>query len=275
MVRNRAIIAALIKLMLDQKADVLSIDSFIRTHEVNENDNSAMLEVVECFEEIALGGKCAVHLWHHTRKASSGEQITVASARGAGAIADAFRSYRMLETMTEKEHEQLLGIAPDMLAPGFYFRGFNGKRNFAPPAEQSDWFKLENIEICSTGTRSAWQRRGPIRHRWRTSRPDVAARILRISIAGCRMAGGTPTTTAPATRQAWPIVQKHCPTKTEANAAARSRNGSSWARYMRTRTTTQSTGKTNSGCLPVKRQRSFRLRQRRTTMRRSLGQSRV
>ena len=57
-VRNRPIITALIKLMLDHhQADVLSIDSFVRTHEVNENDNSAMLEVVECFEEIALGGQ--------------------------------------------------------------------------------------------------------------------------------------------------------------------------------------------------------------------------
>ena len=74
---------------------MLSIDSFVRTHEVNESDNSAMLEVVECFEEVAAGGNCAVHLWHHTSKATSGEQITVASARGAGAIADAFRWYRI------------------------------------------------------------------------------------------------------------------------------------------------------------------------------------
>ena len=100
-----------------------------------------------------------MHLWHHTRKAGAGEQTTVASARGAGAIADAFRSYRMLETMTSKEHAQLLGIAPDLLPPGFYFRGFNGKRNFAPPAEHSDWFKLVNIEIANgdaLGVATSW-----------------------------------------------------------------------------------------------------------------------
>ena len=34
-----------------------------------------------------------------------------------------------------------------MVAPGFYFRSFNGKRNFAPPADQSDWFKLESIDL--------------------------------------------------------------------------------------------------------------------------------
>ena len=34
-VRNRMIITALTKLMQKHKADVLSIDSFVRTHEVN------------------------------------------------------------------------------------------------------------------------------------------------------------------------------------------------------------------------------------------------
>jgi RecA-family ATPase len=89
-------------------ADVLSVDSFIRTHQVNENDNSAMQEVVECFEDIAQAANCAVHLWHHTRKLG-GERATIEAARGASAFIDACRSARVLE------HEQLLEIAPDML----------------------------------------------------------------------------------------------------------------------------------------------------------------
>ena len=52
--RNEQDIAALIRLMREHRADVLSVDSFIRTHRVNENDNSAIQEVVECFEDVAV-----------------------------------------------------------------------------------------------------------------------------------------------------------------------------------------------------------------------------
>ena len=194
---------------------MLSIDSFIRTHEVNENDNSAMLEVVECFETVAQEGKCAVHLWHHTRKAGAGEQTTVASARGAGAIADAFRSYRMLETMTSKEHAQLLGIAPDLLPPGFYFRGFNGKRNFAPPAEHSDWFKLVNVEIANgdaLGVATSWAYPAMME----AIPAPLAARILTDIGRGIPNGRRFSNHNRAGVRSAWPIVQKYCPTKTEA-----------------------------------------------------------
>src|SRR5262249_19573055 len=105
--RNEPTIRALIRLMIEHHADVLSIDSLIRTHKVNENDNSAMQEVVECFEDIAQEAQCAVHLWHHTRK-MGGEHATIESARGAIAFIDACRSARILETMHAKQHEDLL-----------------------------------------------------------------------------------------------------------------------------------------------------------------------
>ena len=217
--RNRALITALIKLMQKHRADVLSIDSFVRTHEVNESDNSMMLEVVECFEEVAAGGNCAVHLWHHTRKAGSGEQITVASARGASAIADAFRSYRMLETMSLKEHEQLLGIAPDMLAPGFYFRGFNGKRNFAPPAESSDWFRLENLTLRNgdeIGVAKAWTYPASVQDISAEVTDRVVTEIDRGMPGDRRFSNHNKARE----REVWPVVQKHCPNKTEAQCRA-------------------------------------------------------
>jgi AAA domain len=144
--RNEKTIKALIDVMIEKHADVLSIDSFIRTHGVSENDNSAIQAVVECFEDIAEGANCAVHLWHHTKKLG-GERATVEALRGAQAFIDSCRSIRILETMTTKEREDLLTLLPDIEEPGWYFRAFNGKRNFAPPAEQSDWYKYENIRL--------------------------------------------------------------------------------------------------------------------------------
>jgi hypothetical protein len=139
--RNELVIKALTNLMIEHRADVLSVDSFIRTHKVNENDNSAIEEVVECFEDVALAANCAVHLWHHTRK-DGGQGASVDSARGAKAFIDACRSVRIFETMT-KEGAQKLRIEH----PGFYFRSFSGKRNFAPPLDKSDWFKFVSVSL--------------------------------------------------------------------------------------------------------------------------------
>jgi hypothetical protein len=144
--RNEETIKALTTLVKDNQADVLSIDSFIRTHGVNENDNSAIQSVVECFEDVAGPANCAVHLWHHTRK-MGGDRASVEAARGAQAFIDACRSVRILETMTRKERDDLVAIVPSIGEPGYYFRAFNGKRNFAPPSDQSDWFKYVSIEL--------------------------------------------------------------------------------------------------------------------------------
>ena len=144
--RNEEHIAMLTNLMIEHQADVLSIDSLIRTHGVHENDNPQMCEVVSCCEEVAGPANCGIHLWHHTRK-SGGDRVSVDDARGARAATDAFRSLRMMETMTRKERDELKAIAPDIGEPGYYFRVFNGKRNYAPPSDQSVWFKLVNIKL--------------------------------------------------------------------------------------------------------------------------------
>jgi AAA domain len=210
--RNKSIIHALISLMLEHHADVLSIDSFIRTHRVNENDNSAVQEVVECFEDIATKALCAVHLWHHTRKAG-GERATIEATRGAIAFVDACRSARILETMSTKEHVQLLEIQPELMPPGFYFRAFNGKRNFAPPADQSDWFKLESIVLLNgdnVGVVTEWT----YPETWEDISPEITALILGDIDRGTRDGQRYSNHNAARKREAWPAVQKHCPNKT-------------------------------------------------------------
>ena len=212
--RNEPTIRALIRLMHEHRGDVLSIDSFIRTHKVNENDNSAIQEVVECFEDIAQEANCAVHLWHHTRKLG-GERATIEAARGASAFMDACRSGRVLETMSAKEHKELQTIAPDMLPPGFYLRAFSGKRSFAPPADQSDWFKRENVELANSdnvGVVTTWQYPAPDT----AIAPEIVECIITEIDQGMPNGQRFTNHRQSETRQAWPIVQKHCPDKTEA-----------------------------------------------------------
>jgi hypothetical protein len=211
--RNEQTIRALTRLVHRHRADVLSIDSLIRTHKVNENDNSAMQEVVECYEDIAVEGRCAVHLWHHTRKLG-GEKATIEAARGASAFIDACRSVRVLETMSTKDHAQLKQIQPDMLPPGFYFRGFNGKRSFAPPVDQSDWFKIESIVLANgdnVGVVTAWQYPAS----QEAVAPDVVERIIVEIDQGMPNGQRFSNHNSSTKRSAWPIVQKHCPDKTQ------------------------------------------------------------
>jgi hypothetical protein len=144
--REEETIKSLTAFMVEKQADVLSVDSFVRTHAVNENDNSAIQAVVECFEDIAGAANCTVHLWHHTRKLG-GDKASVEAARGAQAFIDACRSIRILETMSRKERDELRSVMPDISEPGYYFRAFNGKRNFAEPTDQSDWFKFISIKL--------------------------------------------------------------------------------------------------------------------------------
>jgi DNA polymerase bacteriophage-type len=211
--RNEPVIRALTELMLEHHADVLSIDSFIRTHRVNENDNSAVQEVVECFEDIATAAQCAVHLWHHTRKAG-GERATIETTRGAIAFVDACRSARILETMSAKEHTQLLEVQPEMLPAPFYFRAFNGKRNFAPPASQSDWYKLESVVLPNgddVGVATAWL----YPETWEDLSPELTTLILDEIDRGMPNGQRYSNDNAATKRAAWPVVRKHCLGKTQ------------------------------------------------------------
>src|SRR5438477_4977898 len=109
--------------MCCQSTTSFALTEFARTR-------TQTLSVIECFEEVATVANCAV-----PRK-GNGEGASVDSARGAKAFIDALRSVRILETMTKEDAKKL-----KVEHHGFYFRSFNGKRNFAPPLDESDWFK--------------------------------------------------------------------------------------------------------------------------------------
>jgi hypothetical protein len=79
-------------------------------------------------------------------------EITVHDARGAGAIVNAVRSCRVLNTMSTSElagvnaaaTEERQKIDPDNRTS--YLRIDSGKRNMAPP-EKAHWIRLVNVEI--------------------------------------------------------------------------------------------------------------------------------
>jgi hypothetical protein len=125
-----------------RKIDVLTIDPFVSSHEVPENDNGAIdLVIKKAWGAVAERGGCAVELVHHLRKIGDDEP-TVDAARGAGALVAGLRALRVLAGMTKAEAERA-GVEN----PYRYFRVFSGKLNMAPREEKSDWHYLESVDL--------------------------------------------------------------------------------------------------------------------------------
>jgi hypothetical protein len=131
--------AALIETIRANAIDVLSIDPFISSHRVTENDNNAIDLVAKEWARIADITNCAIDLSHHTRK-TNGAEATVEDGRGAGALIAAVRSARVLNVMSKQEAEKA-GI----VGHRSYFKMENGKANLAPPPDGADWFQIKSV----------------------------------------------------------------------------------------------------------------------------------
>jgi len=122
--------------------DVLIVDPFVSSHEVEENANSKIDKIVKAWGRVAKAAHCAVVLVHHTSKAGAGE-VTVLSARGAKSLTDACRATLVLNRM-EVEQADRLGIDHDERRR--YFSVQDDKHNRAP-AEKADWYRLASVDL--------------------------------------------------------------------------------------------------------------------------------
>jgi len=126
-------------------------DPFVRTHEVNENDNMQIDKVMWCFSRIADKTGCAIGIIHHTSKQGSNPDNAVQgnmnAARGATALVYAARIAHTINGMTEEEALKF-GIAEDRRR--WYFRLDNAKANMQPPAQYANWYERVNITLPNT-----------------------------------------------------------------------------------------------------------------------------
>ena len=136
-----AVVAELDRLSID----LIIIDPFVSSHEIQENDNSAIDAVAKEWARIAVAANAGVELVHHTRK-SGGEEITDESARGGKALVDASRSSRVLNRMTPEQGGEA-GVENHLL----YFRTGRPKANMQPPEAVSDWYQLVGVGLGNGG----------------------------------------------------------------------------------------------------------------------------
>lgn len=142
---RKAVVESILAQVTTKGIDLLLIDPLVGMHAVSENSNPEMNRVIAQLRRVAEEGACGVHVIHHVRKGSDGDEVSVEDGRGASAIKDACRAVRTLTPMSEKE-------ATDFGVPlekrRFYvWANHSGKPNLAPPVSARDWFFLEDVGL--------------------------------------------------------------------------------------------------------------------------------
>lgn len=136
--------------------DVLIVDPFVSSHQVNENDNVAIdLVAKQYWAVLAQRCNCAVELVHHTRKLG-GEEGSSESARGASALLSAARSGRVLNKMTADDRERAGMSSADT---NVYFALVRDKANLAPPGKR-EWRRVVSVDLAngdSVGVVEKWE----------------------------------------------------------------------------------------------------------------------
>jgi hypothetical protein len=126
-----------------RKISVVTVDPFVSSHLVAENDNGAIDAIAKRWKRLAKETGCAVVLVHHTKK-TGGREVTAEDGRGAVALRDAARIVLPLNPMGSQEADELGITDPDLRRS--LVRIDTGKANRAPPGAAT-WIKLESQSL--------------------------------------------------------------------------------------------------------------------------------
>lgn len=138
---NAPIVGALVDELRNRAIDCLIVDPFVSSHDVSENDNGAIDAIAKQWSRVAVEADCAIVLVHHSRKLGGGE-VTAEASRGASSLVNAARTALVLNRMSEDEAK---GFGIEGEERRRYFRVYDDKGNRAPPANDSDWFRLASV----------------------------------------------------------------------------------------------------------------------------------
>ena len=155
--RNGLVVAkpevkALTRFIRENGIESATIDPFVKSHAVPENDNVLIDQVANIFAEIAYSTGCHFHLYHHTRK-NGGGPITIEDVRGGGAIIGSVRAARILNVMTAEEATDA-GVDSSWQ----HIRLDDGKQNNLPPGKGC-WIKLARVGLAhgdEAGVATPW-----------------------------------------------------------------------------------------------------------------------
>jgi hypothetical protein len=200
-----------------RRIDLLGLDPFVKLHALEENDNGSMDFVCDLLVKLAIEFNIAVDVPHHTKK---GQQTAgdADAGRGASAARDAGRLMYTLTRMTDGEGETF-GIPAEERR--LYVRLDSSKVNIAPPSGEATWFKLIGVHL-DNGTPD-YPNGDDVQTviPWHPPKTWGGLSSAQLNAALDEIEAGLPngqrySDAGPAkTRAAWPVVQRHCPDRTE------------------------------------------------------------
>jgi len=201
----------------DRQIDLLGLDPFVKLHALEENDNGAMDFVCDLLVKLAIEFNIAVDVPHHTKK---GQQTAgdADAGRGASAARDAGRLMYTLTRMTDQEGDTF-GIPAEERR--LYVRLDSSKVNIAPPSGEATWFKLIGVRL-ENGTPD-YPQGDDVQTviPWHPPKTWDGITAAQLNAALDEIEAGMPngqrySDAGPAkTRAAWPVVQRHCSSRTE------------------------------------------------------------
>jgi AAA domain-containing protein len=198
--------------------DLVNIDPFIKTYagDIDENSNSAIDAVCEIIIRLSLELNFAPDLLHHDSKAATHPGDTN-RGRGASAFRDAGR---LVYTATVMSPDEAKTFDIPESERRDYFRVDSAKVNLARAAD-ARWFHLVGIRIengtpeypngDTVQTVEPWS--PP--ETWEGLSHDALNAALTEIDAGMPNGQRYSDASSAGKRAAWPIVQKHCPDKSE------------------------------------------------------------
>ena len=208
-----------------RQPDLVSLDPFVKTHSLEENDSGDMDFVCDLLARMGIEFEIAVDSPHHVHKGqvSPGDAD---SGRGSSGIRDAGRLVYTLTPMSESE-AKLFNIPVD--GRFAYVRLDSAKVNIAARSTKAEWFHIVGQPI---GNATAEYPNGDTiqvvepwapPNAWSNTTNESLNAILNDIEQGLVDESSNPTgqrySNAPAAgddRQVWPVVQNHYPDKSEA-----------------------------------------------------------
>jgi AAA domain len=212
--------AKLARTITVRKIDIVSLDPFVKSHGIEENNNSMIDDVVQVLSDLGERFDTAVDVLHHAAKGSP-DPGNPNRGRGASSMKDAIRLLYTLSVMTPEEG-QAFGLSD--AERRLLIRMDSAKVNITPPMADAKWFKLVGVDI-GNGT-ELYPNGDSVQTVEVWLPPDSFAgmgsgiinQILTAIDAG--MPDGNRYSDGPRTtdRAVWRVVEKYCPGKTEAAA---------------------------------------------------------
>jgi AAA domain len=204
----------------ERRPDIISLDPFIKSHGLEENNNNAIDYVCTMLVILAIEHDLAVDFLHHTSKgiAAAGD---ASKGRGASAANDAARLVKTLTAMTREEAQQFVCSEAQRRS---FIRLDSGKVNIAPPSAEATWFKLIGVPL-DNGT-DEYPNGDHVQTVVPWTPPDIWAGLDH-PLLNCILDdidGGLPigsrysSASKAGDRAAWRVVVKHAPDKTENQA---------------------------------------------------------